>query len=180
MRGEEDELFVSDVGIAPRLSPEQYGEIYAKIKTHDELDAWALAWFSDAQPALEVIRAELEVAHRFLPREAVEQLPRGVAEIEERPAVLGDEEPSALTHAQPGQRAPRRALRASRMRGARSIAITKSPSTSAVMTVAASPTAICRNETARRFSPNAHAIASNANTPAAMPTAVRLICRCPV
>src|SRR3954454_19383407 len=38
-------------------------------------------------------------------------------------------------------------------------------STSAVMTVAASPTAICRNDTARRFSPSAQAIASNASTP---------------
>ena len=31
VRGEEDELFVSDVGIAPRLSAEQYGEIYQDI-----------------------------------------------------------------------------------------------------------------------------------------------------
>ena len=31
VRGEDDELFVSDVGIAPRLSPEQYGEIYQDI-----------------------------------------------------------------------------------------------------------------------------------------------------
>src|SRR5688500_12651636 len=38
-------------------------------------------------------------------------------------------------------------------------------STNAVTTVAASPTAICRNETARRFSLSAHAIASNASTP---------------
>ena len=38
-------------------------------------------------------------------------------------------------------------------------------STSAVTTVTASPTAICRNETARRFSLSAHAIASNASTP---------------
>ena len=31
VRGDEGELFVSDVGIAPRLSPEQYGEIYQDI-----------------------------------------------------------------------------------------------------------------------------------------------------
>jgi len=31
VRGDKDELFVSDVGIAPRLSPEQYGEIYQDI-----------------------------------------------------------------------------------------------------------------------------------------------------
>lgn len=31
VRGENEELFVSDVGIAPRLSAEQYGEIYQDI-----------------------------------------------------------------------------------------------------------------------------------------------------
>ncbi|MGQ0655928.1 MAG: hypothetical protein ACT4P4_27335 [Betaproteobacteria bacterium] len=31
VRGEEDELFVSDIGIAPRLSAEQYGEIFQDI-----------------------------------------------------------------------------------------------------------------------------------------------------
>ena len=31
VRGNADDLFVSDVGIAPRLSPEQYGEIYQDI-----------------------------------------------------------------------------------------------------------------------------------------------------
>ncbi len=31
VRGEADELFVSDVGISPRLSAEQYGEIYQEI-----------------------------------------------------------------------------------------------------------------------------------------------------
>lgn len=31
VRGDAEELFVSDVGIAPRLSPEQYGEIYQDI-----------------------------------------------------------------------------------------------------------------------------------------------------
>lgn len=31
VRGEDEELFVSDVGIAPRLSAEQYGEIYQDI-----------------------------------------------------------------------------------------------------------------------------------------------------
>ncbi len=35
----------------------------------------------------------------------------------------------------------------------------------AVRIVTKSPTAACLSETARRFSPNAHAIASNANTP---------------
>jgi hypothetical protein len=31
VRAENDELFVSDVGIAPRLSAEQYGEIFQDI-----------------------------------------------------------------------------------------------------------------------------------------------------
>ena len=31
VRGEDEDLFVSDVGIAPRLSAEQYGEIYQDI-----------------------------------------------------------------------------------------------------------------------------------------------------
>ncbi len=31
VRGEAEELFVSDVGISPRLSAEQYGEIYQEI-----------------------------------------------------------------------------------------------------------------------------------------------------
>jgi phosphotransacetylase len=31
VRSENDELFVSDVGIAPRLSAEQYGEIFQDI-----------------------------------------------------------------------------------------------------------------------------------------------------
>lgn len=31
VRGEADELFVSDVGIAPRLSAEQYGQIFQDI-----------------------------------------------------------------------------------------------------------------------------------------------------
>ena len=31
VRSENDELFVSDVGIAPRLSPQQYGEIFQDI-----------------------------------------------------------------------------------------------------------------------------------------------------
>ena len=31
VRGHADDLFVSDVGIAPRLSPEQYGEIFQDI-----------------------------------------------------------------------------------------------------------------------------------------------------
>ena len=38
VRGESDELFVSDIGIAPRLSAEQYGEIFQDIaKTLSEL-----------------------------------------------------------------------------------------------------------------------------------------------
>jgi hypothetical protein len=38
VRAENDELFVSDVGIAPRLSAEQYGEIFQDIaKTLAEL-----------------------------------------------------------------------------------------------------------------------------------------------
>ena len=38
VRGDEDELFVSDIGIAPRLSAEQYGEIFQDIaKTLSEL-----------------------------------------------------------------------------------------------------------------------------------------------
>ena len=31
VRGENDELFVSDIGISPRLSAEQYGEIFQDI-----------------------------------------------------------------------------------------------------------------------------------------------------
>jgi hypothetical protein len=31
VRGDAEELFISDVGIAPRLSAEQYGEIYQDI-----------------------------------------------------------------------------------------------------------------------------------------------------
>ncbi len=31
VRGDTEELFVSDVGITPRLSPEQYGEIFQDI-----------------------------------------------------------------------------------------------------------------------------------------------------
>jgi len=31
VRGDNDELFVSDVGIAPRLSAEQYGQIFQDI-----------------------------------------------------------------------------------------------------------------------------------------------------
>lgn len=31
VRGEDDELFVSDVGISPRLSAEQYGQIFQDI-----------------------------------------------------------------------------------------------------------------------------------------------------
>jgi hypothetical protein len=38
-------------------------------------------------------------------------------------------------------------------------------STTAVRSVKANPIAACRSETARRFSPRPHAIASNANTP---------------
>lgn len=33
VRGDADALFVSDVGIAPRLSAEQYGEIFQHIAT---------------------------------------------------------------------------------------------------------------------------------------------------
>jgi hypothetical protein len=33
IRGEAQDLFVSDVGIAPRLSAEQYGEIFQDIAT---------------------------------------------------------------------------------------------------------------------------------------------------
>ena len=31
VRGDEEDLFVSDVGISPRLSAEQYGEIFQEI-----------------------------------------------------------------------------------------------------------------------------------------------------
>jgi hypothetical protein len=31
IRAEDEELFVSDIGISPRVSPEQYGEIYQEI-----------------------------------------------------------------------------------------------------------------------------------------------------
>jgi hypothetical protein len=38
VRGDENELFVSDIGIAPRLSAEQYGEIFQDIaRTLSEL-----------------------------------------------------------------------------------------------------------------------------------------------
>jgi hypothetical protein len=38
VREEEQELYVSDIGIAPRLSAQQYGEIYQAIaQTLDEL-----------------------------------------------------------------------------------------------------------------------------------------------
>ena len=43
VRAENDELFVSDVGIAPRLSAEQYGEIFQDI-------AKTLAEFLDEAP----------------------------------------------------------------------------------------------------------------------------------
>ncbi len=33
VRGEDGELFVSDIGIAPRLSAEQYGAIFQQIAT---------------------------------------------------------------------------------------------------------------------------------------------------
>ncbi|TMA29995.1 MAG: hypothetical protein E6J88_06645 [Deltaproteobacteria bacterium] len=50
VRGEDDELFVSDVGIAPRLSPEQYGEIFQDI-------ARTLAEFLEEEPdASELLR----------------------------------------------------------------------------------------------------------------------------
>lgn len=43
VRGEADDLFVSDIGIAPRLSAEQYGEIFQHI-------ALALAELLDERP----------------------------------------------------------------------------------------------------------------------------------
>jgi len=43
VRGEQGELFVSDVGIAPRLSAEQYGAIFQHIAT-------TLAEFLDERP----------------------------------------------------------------------------------------------------------------------------------
>jgi hypothetical protein len=43
VRGEKDELFVADIGIAPRLSQEQYGEIFQDI-------AKTLADLIDEQP----------------------------------------------------------------------------------------------------------------------------------
>ncbi len=43
VRGENGELFVSDVGIAPRLSAEQYGAIFQHIAT-------TLAEFLDERP----------------------------------------------------------------------------------------------------------------------------------
>ena len=33
MRGDNGELFVSDIGIAPRLSAEQYGAVFQQIAT---------------------------------------------------------------------------------------------------------------------------------------------------
>ena len=52
VRAENDELFVSDVGIAPRLSAEQYGEIFQDI-------AKTLAEFLDESPeASEYLRGK--------------------------------------------------------------------------------------------------------------------------
>jgi hypothetical protein len=52
VRAENDELFVSDVGIAPRLSAEQYGEIFQDI-------AKTLAEFLDETPeATEYLRGK--------------------------------------------------------------------------------------------------------------------------
>jgi len=50
VRGENDQLFVSDVGIAPRLSEQQYGEIFQDI-------ARTLAEFLEEEPgASELLR----------------------------------------------------------------------------------------------------------------------------
>lgn len=50
VRGEDEDLFVSDVGISPRLSAEQYGEIFQEI-------AQTLAALLDEEPeALEWLR----------------------------------------------------------------------------------------------------------------------------
>ena len=52
VRAENDELFVSDVGIAPRLSAEKYGEIFQDI-------AKTLAEFLDESPeASEYLRGK--------------------------------------------------------------------------------------------------------------------------
>jgi hypothetical protein len=52
VRAENNELFVSDVGIAPRLSAEQYGEIFQDI-------AKTLAEFLDETPeATEYLRGK--------------------------------------------------------------------------------------------------------------------------
>jgi len=52
VRAENDELFVSDVGIAPRLSAEQYGEIFQDI-------AKTLAEFLEETPeATEYLRGK--------------------------------------------------------------------------------------------------------------------------
>jgi hypothetical protein len=48
VRSENDELFVSDVGIAPRLSAQQYGEIYQDI-------ARTLAEFLEDEPEAEAL-----------------------------------------------------------------------------------------------------------------------------
>jgi hypothetical protein len=51
VREEEQKLYVSDIGIAPRLSAEQYGEIYEDIaRTLDELleaEPLACEWLRD-------------------------------------------------------------------------------------------------------------------------------------
>ena len=50
VRGENDELFVADIGIAPRLSAQQYGEIFQDI-------AQTLAEFLEEAPdASELLR----------------------------------------------------------------------------------------------------------------------------
>jgi hypothetical protein len=50
VRGDDKELFVSDVGISPRISPQQYGEIFQDI-------ASTLADLLEEQPAAgEILR----------------------------------------------------------------------------------------------------------------------------
>jgi hypothetical protein len=53
-------------------------------------------------------RPVLEIAVRLLAVQAVDELPRRVAEVEERPAVLVDEEAPVLAHLQAWHRSTRR------------------------------------------------------------------------
>src|SRR3954452_24636670 len=72
VRSENDELFVSDVGIAPRLSAEQYGEIFqdiAKTLSHAPLGKPAEQYgeiFQDIAKTLSDVLEEAPEASEYL------------------------------------------------------------------------------------------------------------------